>query len=59
MIEKTGKRTIADLYAATAKMMADEMKGLKKKELTPVEQEKVEALAKAMTKGVLKEMNLV
>ena len=59
MIDKIEKRTVKDLYTAAAQMMAAEMKGLKKKDLTPQEQEKVDILARVMAKGVLKEMNIV
>lgn len=60
MLEKVKPRTytVADLYSEAAKMVRQEMAGLKQKALTPEEEKKTEQLAKLISKTVLKEMHL-
>jgi hypothetical protein len=61
MLEKTNKTyTVADLYAEAAKMVRGEMSALKNnKPLDPAESEKADALARFISKTVLKEMKVV
>lgn len=59
MTEKTAKKyTVADLFAAASGLVKDEMAGLKKKPLNAEESEKAEALARMISKLVLKEMKI-
>lgn len=59
MIEKTDKKyTVADLFSAASNLVKDEMTGLKKKPLNTEESEKAEALARMISKLVLKEMKI-
>ncbi|MDD5594277.1 MAG: hypothetical protein PHG97_06030 [Candidatus Margulisbacteria bacterium] len=53
------KYTVADLYTEAAKMVKGEMSALKNKPLDPEETEKAEALARFISKTVLKEMKVV
>jgi hypothetical protein len=61
MIAKTStkKYTVADLYAEAARMVKGEMSTMKNKPLDPEETEKAEALARFISKTVLKEMKVV
>lgn len=58
-ISTNRKYTVADLYAEAAKMVREEMFSLKTKPVTPAEEEKIQALAKTISKTVLKEMRVV
>lgn len=60
MIGKTSssKYTVADLYAEAAKMVKGEMSTLKNKPLNAAETAKADALARFISKTVLKEMKL-
>jgi len=53
------KYTVADLYTEAAKMVREEMFSLKAKPITPAEEEKIAALARTISKTVLKEMRVV
>lgn len=63
MLTKNGPKktfTVADLYTEAAKMVKGEMSALKNnKPLDQAEAEKAEALAKFISKTVLKEMKVV
>jgi hypothetical protein len=52
------KYTVADLYSEAAKMVREEMFALKNKPITPAEEEKIQALARTISKTVLKEMKV-
>lgn len=60
MVGKVNKKyTVADVYAEATKMLKNEMQELQKRPLKPSEELKVAELAKALSKSVLKEMNVV
>jgi len=61
MVEKAkGKTyTVADLYTEAAKMVRAEFSSMKSAPLTPTEEDKMKALAKLISKTVLKEMKIV
>jgi 2-iminoacetate synthase ThiH len=52
------KYTVGDLYSEAAKMIRQEMQGIKKEPLTPAEETKLANLAKSLSQSVLKEMNI-
>jgi hypothetical protein len=59
MIEKTDRKfTVGDLYSEAAKLVRDEMAGLKQKPLSATEEQKSQDLARLISKLVLKEMKL-
>ena len=53
------KYTVSDVYQEAAKMLKEEMQGLKKRALTPSEEIKMKELGRSLSKLVLKEMKLV
>jgi len=53
------KYTVADLYTEAAKMIREEMSGLKKRPLDPAEDAKAAELARLISRSVLKEMKVV
>ena len=62
MLTKNGPKktfTVADLYTEAAKMVKGEMSSLKNKPLDADETAKAEALARFISKTVLKEMKVV
>jgi len=52
------KYTVGDLYSEAAKMVRQEMQGIKKNPLTPAEETKLAELARSISQSVLKEMNI-
>ena len=60
MLETKKTYTVADLYAEAAKMVRGEMSALKNnRPLDGTENEKADALARFISKTVLKEMKVV
>lgn len=61
MIENVApkKYTVADLYSEAARLVREEMQGIKNKPLFAEEEVKMEKLAKVISTTVLKEMKLV
>ncbi|NQT29853.1 MAG: hypothetical protein HQ596_04710 [Candidatus Saganbacteria bacterium] len=53
------KYTVADVYAEAANLLRDEMQGLKRRPLSKSEEIKMKQVGKALSKMVLKEMNIV
>ena len=60
MAEKTQGRTytVKDLYLEAAKMVKDEMRGIKDQPLTQAEEIKMNEMARLISNTVLKEMKL-
>lgn len=60
MLSSVGKKyTVGDVYKEAAKLLKDEMGGLKKGGLSKTEEIKMEEMAKILSKTVLKEMKIV
>jgi hypothetical protein len=53
------KYTVADVYKEAAQLLREEMTGVKKGPLNASEEIKMAALAKMISKTVLKEMNVI
>jgi len=59
MEAKNKKFTVKDVYQEAAKMLKEEMQGIKKRPLLPSEDAKMQTLAKLLSKTVLKEMKVI
>jgi hypothetical protein len=59
MEAKQKKFTVKDVYQEAAKMLMDELQGIKKRPLLQSEEVKMQALAKLLSKTVLKEMKVI
>ena len=53
------KFTVADVYQEAAKMLRQEMRALKQRELNKNEEVQTEKLARALSNNVLKEMKII
>ena len=53
------KFTVADVYQEAAKMLKDELAGMKSQPLSSAEEVKMEKLGKMLSKMVLKEMKVI
>lgn len=59
MAGKKTKYTVADLYGEASKLLKGEMSRLKNKPLSASEAHKMDALARELSKTVLREMKIV